>query len=83
MKRPQAGPFLGTFYFYVQIYKPYPKDAVCQISENLDSQFMRRFFKIHPNFTPFCPYWASIGASPLIFANFNPHSAKMLPTKFG
>jgi len=24
-----------------------------------------------------------IGARPLIFANFNPYSPKMLPTKFG
>jgi len=31
----------------------------------------------------FTPYWAPIGASPLIFAKLNLHSLKMLPTKFG
>jgi len=31
----------------------------------------------------FAPYGAPIGASPLIFAKLNPHSPKMLPTKFG
>jgi len=36
--------------------------------------------KISPNVTSFC---APKGASPLIFANLNPHSPKMLPTKFG
>jgi len=44
---------------------------------------MRRFFLNSPNFTPFAPYWAPIGASPLILANLNPHSPKILPTKFG
>jgi len=31
----------------------------------------------------FAPYWAPIGVNSLIFANLNPHSPKMLPTKFG
>jgi len=43
----------------------------------------RRFFKIHHILHLFAPYWAPIGASPLIFTNLNPHSPKMLPTKFG
>jgi len=30
----------------------------------------------------FANIWALIGANPLIFANFNPHSPKILPTKF-
>jgi len=34
-------------------------------------------------FTKFYPILPLIGASPLIFANLNPHSPKMLPTKFG
>jgi len=67
-----------------KLYKPCPKDAVCQISEYLGCQFTRRrFFKIYQILPIFAPYWAPIGASPLIFANWNPHSPKILPTKFG
>jgi len=45
---------------------------------------MRRTFSKITKFYPFfAPYWASIGASPLICTHFNPHSTKMLPTKFG
>jgi len=41
------------------------------------------FFQMHQNFTPFAPYWFPIyDASPLIFANLNHHSLKMVPTKF-
>jgi len=40
----------------------------------------KKIFLNSPNFTPFCP---PIGASPLIFANLNPHSPKILPIKFG
>jgi len=66
-----------------KLYKPCPKDTGCQISEYLDSQFMRRrFFKIHQILPLFAPYWAPIDASPLIFANLNPHSPKILHTKF-
>jgi len=62
-----------------KLYKPWPKDAVCQISEYLDCQFMRRrFFKIHQILSLFATYWAPIVASPL-----NPHSPKILLTKFG
>jgi len=43
----------------------------------------RRFFKIDQILPLFAPYWAPIGASPLIFANLNLHSPKTLPTKFG
>jgi len=43
----------------------------------------RKFFKIHQILPLLAPYGAPIGASPLIFANLNPHSPKMLPTKFG
>jgi len=58
-----------------KLYKPCPKDAVCQISQYLDCQFMRRrFLKIHQILPPFAPYWAT---------NLNPHSPKILPTKFG
>jgi len=58
-----------------KVYKPCLEDAVCQISEYLDCQFMRRtFLKIHQILPIFAPYWAPIGASPLIFANLNPHS---------
>jgi len=66
-----------------KIYKPGPKDAVCQISENLDCLFMRRrSSKIHKILPVFPPYWTKLGASPLIFTHLNPHSPKMLPTKF-
>jgi len=40
----------------------------------------KKIFENSPYFTPFCPLW---GPNPLIFANLNPHSPKMLPTKFG
>jgi len=43
----------------------------------------RRFLKIHQILHLFAPYRAPIGASPLSYANLNPHSQKMLPTKFG
>jgi len=43
----------------------------------------RRFFKIHQILPLFAPYCAPIRASPLIFADLNSHSPKMLPTKFG
>jgi len=43
----------------------------------------RRFFKINQILHVFAPYWAPIGASPLMFANLNPHFPKILPTKFG
>jgi len=37
-----------------------------------------------PKISPYVTYfWAPKGASPLIFAKLNPHSPKMLPTKFG
>jgi len=39
-----------------------------------------KIFRNSPNFTPF---WAPTGASPLIFANLNPHSLKRIRTKFG
>jgi len=60
-----------------KFYKPCPKDAVCQISEYLDSQFIRRrFFKIHQILHLVVPYGAPKRASPLIFANLNPHSQR-------
>jgi len=40
----------------------------------------KKIFLNPPNFTP---YWAPIGACHLIFTNLNPHSPKILPTKFG
>jgi len=40
----------------------------------------KRILKISPLFAS---YGAPIGASPFIFANLNPHSPNMLPTKFG
>jgi len=43
----------------------------------------RRSSKIHQILHLFAPYWAPIGASPLIFAKLNPDSPKILPTKFG
>jgi len=43
----------------------------------------RRFFKIHQILPVFAPYWTPIGASPLNFADLNPHSLQMVPTKFG
>jgi len=86
MKHPLVGPFLGDFIFIFmcKFYKPCPKDALYQISDYLDCQFMRRrFFKIHKILPLFTPYWVPIGASPLIFANLNPHSLQMVPPKFG
>jgi len=67
-----------------KLYKTCPKDAVCQISEYLDCQFMRRTFsKIHQILLFIAPYRASIGVGPLLCTDFNPHSPNMLPTKFG
>jgi len=43
----------------------------------------RRVLKIHQILPLFAPYGAPIGANPLIFANLNSHSPKILPTKFG
>jgi len=43
----------------------------------------KKIVKIHQIVPFFVPYWAPIGVRPLIFANLNPHSPKMLPTKFG
>jgi len=63
-----VGPFSADFIFMRKIYKPCPKDAVCQISEYLDCQFIRTFSKIHQILTFFAHYGAPIGASPLIFA---------------
>jgi len=40
-------------------------------------------YQIYQILPLFVPYWAPIGASPLIFAQMNPHFPKMLPTKFG
>jgi len=42
IKRPLVEPFLYGFDFYEQIYKLCPKDAVGQISEDLEWQFMKR-----------------------------------------
>jgi len=82
MKHPLAGPFFGRFYFYEQTLQPYPKDAVCQISEYLDCQFMRRTFSKSYHILHFiASYGASTGVSPLLCADFNPHSPNMLPTK--
>jgi len=76
-KAPLVGLFLGGFFFMCKLYKPCPKDAVCQISEYLDCQFMRRrSSNIHhsPNITPFCPL---LGPNMCHFANLNPHSPKI------
>jgi len=43
----------------------------------------KKIFENSPNFTRFDRYWAPIDASPLVFTNLNPHSPKILPTKFG
>jgi len=43
----------------------------------------RIFFKIHKILPFFVPYWAPVGASPFCFALLNPHSLKMILTKFG
>jgi len=84
MKCPLVGPFWADFIFMCKLYKPCPKDAVSQISDYLDFQVMRRTFcQIHQILPLFARYWAPIGASPLIFTNLNPHSPKILPTKFG
>jgi len=81
---PLWGHFWAEFIFMCKLYKPCPKDAVPQISEYLECQFMRRrFYKIDQILPLFAPYWAPVGASPLIFTNLNPHFPKMLPTKFG
>jgi len=61
------------FIFMCKLYKPCPKDAVCQISEYLDRQFMRRrFFNIQQILHFFGPVWAPIGASPLILQTLIP-----------
>jgi len=67
MKRPLVGVFLADFVFMCKVYKPCPKDAVCQISECLDCQFMWRYFIIHQKFTPFCPLWGPKRCQPLEF----------------
>jgi len=38
------GHFWAEFIFIHKLYKPHPKDAVCQISEYLECWFMRRRF---------------------------------------
>jgi len=43
----------------------------------------RKFSKIHHILHFIAPYGASIGISPLLCADFNPHSPNMLSTKFG
>jgi len=54
-----------------RLYKPCPKDAVYQISEYLDNQFMRRFFKIHKILPLFAPYGAPKCVSFIMFTNYN------------
>jgi len=67
-----------------KLYKPCPKDAVYQISEYLECQFMRRrFFKIHQILPIFAPYGDPVGTSPLIFSNSNPYFLQMDSTKYG
>jgi len=67
-----------------KVYKQCPKNAACQISEYLDSEFMRRrSLKIHQILPLFAPYWAPNRGQPHWFSNLNPHSPKILPTKFG
>jgi len=80
---PPSGAIFRQILFLHKLYKTCPKDAVCQISEYLDCQFMRRFCKIHQIVHLFALYWATIGGSPLIFAKLNPHSLMILPTKSG
>jgi len=49
-----------------KVYKPCSKDAVCQISEYLDCQFMRRTFsKIHQILPFFAPYGGLNRCQPL------------------
>jgi len=75
---PNGGHFGADFICMRKYYKPCPKDLVCWISEYLDFQFMRRrSYNIHQIW----PLLQPIGLQ--ICANLNPHSPKMLPTKFG
>jgi len=60
MKSPLVG--IPGFILMCKLYKPYPKDAVFQISEYKDCQFMRRSSNIHK----FYPFLGPIGSSPLI-----------------
>jgi len=66
---------LGRFYFYAQNLQT--------MSQGCCMSNIRVFGLPVLKFTIFAPYWAPIGTSTLIFANLNPHSLKILPTKFG
>jgi len=78
---PLVGPFLGRFYFYAQTLQTMSQGWNIRVFGLPVHEKM--FFKIHQILHLFAPYWAPIGASPLTFANLNPHSPKILPTKFG
>jgi len=83
IKCPLMGPFFGWFYFYVQILQTISKGCCMSNIRIFGLPVHEKIFKNSPNFLLFVLYWAPIGASPLFFANLNPHSPKMLPTKFG
>jgi len=82
---PPSGPFLGGFYFYAQTLQTMSQG--CFMSNirvfGLPVQEKEDFLKFTKFIPLFAPYGTPIGASPLIFANLNPHSPEMLPTTFG
>jgi len=67
----------------------FPYISLCKKKRPLVGQFLGGFYfyaqssKSHRILPLSAPYWAPIGASPLIFTNLNSDSPKMLPTKFG
>jgi len=77
MKRPVVGPFLGGFYFYEQTLQTMSQGcSMLNIRVFGLPVHEKKIFLNSPNFTLFPPYWVPIGASPFIFANFNPHSQR-------
>jgi len=81
MKRSPVGPFFGRFYFYAQSLQTMSQGGCISNIRVFGTPVHEK--KIFSNSTNFTPYWDPIGASPLIFAKFNPHSPKICPTKFG
>jgi len=77
MKHPLVGAFMGGFFSYAQTLQTMSQRC-CMSNIRVFGQPVheKKIFKNSPYFTP-------IRASPLIFANLNSHSPKMLPTKFG
>jgi len=79
---PRAGPFM-TQELNLRKGEYRPKKVPCYFKMHLAHWFVRRRFYKIPNISPnVASYWVPKGASPFICANLNPHSLKMIPTKY-